>query len=267
MADFSASICFCCSGQLRLQSGDIVVSGLSSNEVPNRIAEHRIAVPSVFSFHHLHPIGFVQDFVPKRCGLNLSPPYEDSRAGLAINDGLVNIALQGVDSYRRIKRWKFDGELRTFPQPAMHQTVRPSVSTACLTIDRPRLFRLTRAMCLWRDKNARRCAADLRRECRRRCRRSGCAPCRWCSASHCIPVGTINFTALSRRLMKTSPDAVMATISSRPAFTEQTNALHPRGGFHGPQSGLQRRRMEMGWGGPLELRSSSESEADRSDYC
>ena len=63
-------------GQLRLQSGDIVVCRLGtagaggadicpSNEVPKRIAEHRVAVPSVLAFIISIPDWVFQDFCSK----------------------------------------------------------------------------------------------------------------------------------------------------------------------------------------------------------
>ena len=55
---------------------------------------------------------------------------------LAINDDHVNIRV--TSRCQTLDGGKFDGEFRTFTQPAMHLTVPPICSTACLTMESPR---------------------------------------------------------------------------------------------------------------------------------
>ena len=79
MADFNASICFCCSASCAFNvatslsavcgaAGAAGAAACPNNDVPNRIAEHRVTLPSVLAFIISIPDWVFQDFVPKRGG-------------------------------------------------------------------------------------------------------------------------------------------------------------------------------------------------------
>ena len=104
-------------GQLRLQRGDIVVCLFAkqparpapdtcpNNDVPNRIAEHRVTLPSVLAFIISIPDWVFQDFLFQSEAVKFVDRLtEDSPGALAKNDGWVNIALQRIVTRLEV-RW------------------------------------------------------------------------------------------------------------------------------------------------------------------